>query len=636
MTSVFLDSDVETLGLKDLDMMIRSATSLLSLINPQLNPEFRGKIKRLKYGKLKEERKLHRFDRLANLLLSKHSGEVSCIMINQTTELTQILMSTHVSSGLNANSSDSEQISEKATTSLAGTAESATYRRDTWLLDYARSACLTLPIYTQVLEELIQLYCRLQRSWSFERNRLRQETSHLVFIFCLPKILRHFRAPLCQDIETTYFGFFSDTIAWRVALLDGYIEDPPEAKLTPQMQSERKFEWVLQQYVGDTFDFEYDDNNLIIFSRTALVSMHRMFCKLLEHINLKLDVLEMFTHRPSNMSTSALEARRDALLATLQDTERLFGILSDLTHRSITFRKYLYQPSVRRLFITQFRLSWNATCPNILRANQEKKALQLLEDELVVPDVEYFHTNPIDCCFHWLERSLQHWEAVRDLLGEVKVPVKFIVLPSFPRHDVGSQLSLRELIGETVEEDSVDSVLSNLAKWAVRKMSNCIADGDSFVETVLDTETELHVLDTLIYQNLWPNEFKSTHHCQAVMTSLKHFQSTKHCEFLSSLSVEDARQIQQVSEALKKTSPQMGTSELCCYMCYLYCRALVPSTSRRVRVNSGKIFPWAMPPWETNIQLMETVWQEVRQRLIEALKSIELELLDPDAAMSDI
>ena len=41
--------------------------------------------------------------------------------------------------------------------------------------------------------------------------------------------------------------------------------------------------------------------------------------------------------------------------------------------------------------------------------------------------------------------------------------------------------------------------------------------------------------------------------------------------------------------------------------------------SVKVRGHSGKVFPWAMPPWETGRDIYKRTWIAVREKILEAM-----------------
>jgi hypothetical protein len=67
----------------------------------------------------------------------------------------------------------------------------------------------------------------------------------------------------------------------------------------------------------------------------------------------------------------------------------------------------------------------------------------------------------------------------------------------------------------------------------------------------------------------------------------------------------------------------IGVSKLCCSMCFSYIEAL-PGNGPAIRGTSGRIFPWALPPWETRVEVVEKVWRRVSKAVYFALLSNHL------------
>jgi len=43
-----------------------------------------------------------------------------------------------------------------------------------------------------------------------------------------------------------------------------------------------------------------------------------------------------------------------------------------------------------------------------------------------------------------------------------------------------------------------------------------------------------------------------------------------------------------------------------------------------VRSTTGKIFPWAMPPWERDPAIYQQVWNELKERVWDCLQKMEV------------
>jgi len=65
----------------------------------------------------------------------------------------------------------------------------------------------------------------------------------------------------------------------------------------------------------------------------------------------------------------------------------------------------------------------------------------------------------------------------------------------------------------------------------------------------------------------------------------------------------------------------VGVSKGCCFMCSLY---MGLQGNVEVRTTTGKIFPWAMPPWERDPAIYQQVWRELKERVWDCLQKMEL------------
>lgn len=77
------------------------------------------------------------------------------------------------------------------------------------------------------------------------------------------------------------------------------------------------------------------------------------------------------------------------------------------------------------------------------------------------------------------------------------------------------------------------------------------------------------------------------------------------------------------------TTPQafeniIGVSKSSCSMCSTYLKALPLGNRPAIRGTSGRIHPWALPPWETRVDVVEKVWDRVSKAVYFALVSNHL------------
>jgi len=70
----------------------------------------------------------------------------------------------------------------------------------------------------------------------------------------------------------------------------------------------------------------------------------------------------------------------------------------------------------------------------------------------------------------------------------------------------------------------------------------------------------------------------------------------------------------------------MGTSKRCCYLCDLLLQQL---STLSYRGATGKVFAWALPPWDVPEAVQESIWRNLKDLIRDTLFDMGL-LMDND------
>ncbi|KAF8457320.1 hypothetical protein BGX38DRAFT_1160544 [Terfezia claveryi] len=100
----------------------------------------------------------------------------------------------------------------------------------------------------------------------------------------------------------------------------------------------------------------------------------------------------------------------------------------------------------------------------------------------------------------------------------------------------------------------------------------------------------------------WETAFTGKHHSEASLGCMKH------CDvglIENSLPPGRRERFMTLIEEVQRCSNMVGVSKACCFLCHLYIDIACPGLV--YRGSSGKIFPWAIPPYERN--LYDEVWK---------------------------
>lgn len=175
------------------------------------------------------------------------------------------------------------------------------------------------------------------------------------------------------------------------------------------------------------------------------------------------------------------------------------------------------------------------------------------------------------------------------------------------------QASFEAVVREVVDEIDVQHVLKRIRDTAKERMKEEIPN-----------DVRGHLQDVL--DNNWCVNFKGKHHCESVTACLK----TLPPKYASQQSETMAKKEQETLAVLSRKlmvgylfllacspfanvcqglSNHMGISKLCCHTCFYYVR-IVLGDKVLLRGSFGRIFPWAVPPWENRLLVLQSLWEE--------------------------
>ena len=128
----------------------------------------------------------------------------------------------------------------------------------------------------------------------------------------------------------------------------------------------------------------------------------------------------------------------------------------------------------------------------------------------------------------------------------------------------------------------------------------------------------------------WENSFNGKYHCEALMTSLRNIDLEAIERFSKKGRMPEFKRLSHSLKVLphfhdrpyhtdmnmQACSHLVGVSKGCCFLCGTYILAV---KSVKVRGCSGKVFPWAMPPWETDRDIHKRMWIAVRKKILRTM-----------------
>ena len=129
---------------------------------------------------------------------------------------------------------------------------------------------------------------------------------------------------------------------------------------------------------------------------------------------------------------------------------------------------------------------------------------------------------PVEALLQWLYLTVQHIEAVKDLLRSLKTPISVTVLDP-PRTKLGTrQASLDDLLHNVYDDRSVrDDVKQELREVAQFK-----------IDYAMTEEKDAWMRLTEGQWDKWENSFNGKYHYEALMTSLRNLDLEKIGEFI--------------------------------------------------------------------------------------------------------
>ena len=76
---------------------------------------------------------------------------------------------------------------------------------------------------------------------------------------------------------------------------------------------------------------------------------------------------------------------------------------------------------------------------------------------------------------------------------------------------------------------------------------------------------------------------------------------------------------------MQRTTGAMGISKRCCYLCDFLLRHFCRVSYRGA---TGKVFAWALPPWDIPERIQRAIWVELKRLIREALADLGITATD--------
>ncbi|RPA78248.1 hypothetical protein BJ508DRAFT_416600 [Ascobolus immersus RN42] len=544
------------------------------------------------------------------------------------------------------------------------------FRVDGWMDCYLRHGPFSIHPHVQFMEVLGNLH-------NVTEGDLRKEIMTEMMWFAIlqfqPKLLQQLEIKLHASSSTSFLDLWKSEMDGGLSeeeLRNGWLElgfvgmgkkDYDEWRLRPVWRK-----------CGIHEDFEMTDDDKITFTRETVVKFHRFMSRLM--MNFHRSIVELGKYRTpppepkpddkgGGLTTEGLHKKRKAdLIHILSDVHLYVRALIDLCTKSRTFARYINQRPVKQ-FISVRALE-SRLGPLLI----PKDLKEHLEDDQTLPRQRTVISAPHTTLHNYITRLTYPCFAMLEGVLCLRFPIKMHLLqyPPSPKDNwyQASLLTLLEDVLEGREKDTPDTVLERIGIRARHKLQAAF-------RAEAENQGKWRRPEMLVPESWdkWEMGFKGGWHPTALVVCAKSV---------------DVHGGQEGDPGLlgmgKNTHHHLGTSKQCCYTCNLYLTLCSPpppnlhppstSTSSnphsathstissaspnsthapspprspppklpptrlpwRVSGCSGRFIPWSPPPAEQRLEILETIWDHLKDVLIRHLS--EMYLL-PSADESD-
>lgn len=597
-------SDVSdtSLTIEELDLLIRSASTFLSIVQQQIEPPSRCSKDHPQYKVLMAA------DRMATLLSCREKSDITAVLLVQGRDSSTIFTISEDAvtpiQGLYSMKNSTGTATEKSSSiPLPQGIHPPPNKKfgDNWKTVFLQSGPFDPASHAKQLESFTEKYYAAKTASNTSvTGTIVLELEQFTYAQCLNKVKQRFNSPLHPYSNQRFYNVFLRAPELEQILTAGPQLLPNKRSLNlpaSLLASKENIILDIAKKILPEYDFILDNDGHIKLDQASVYPYYKIVQKVFQEAMESIDHVSAARTRGNNISVSYFTDQ-------LKNLTRDFRLLSLLVNHCVSFQVFLNHPAIKNWIVA---MALKDELGDSGRLKQEDRIL--LEDEDVLLSKELVTSNPIGCLIKWLQLTVQWSTGVASLAKRVKRPVNITSLKQ-ETYKMSEQTSLDTLIDHTLKDRPGEQVelcknkLKAKAKEQVTREAREPSENWELVER----------------WDGWETAFTGKHHCEASLGCMRHCDVGLITKDL--LPPGRRERFMTLIEEVKRCSNMVGVSKACCFLCRLYIDIACPGLV--YRGSSGKIFPWAIPPFERNLCVYDKIWGTLKDEVWKALVALEV------------